>query len=76
MRAVQGRVQGCFQRHGMRGVAKVRVTIAPSGQVTSARVQGAFTNTPSGACVEAAVRTARFPSSGAPMRINYPFVLR
>jgi hypothetical protein len=47
------------------------------GRVASARVKGTFAGTPTGACIRAAVKQARFPRfSGPAMKIVYPFVLR
>ena len=50
---------------------------ADHGMISAADVQGIFANTPTGACVLAAVRKVVFPpSSGEPLTITYPFVLR
>jgi len=45
--------------------------------VTRAETRGELSNTPTGACVAAAVREARWPRfRQAPMRLHYPFLLR
>ena len=77
MQAVKPRVQRCFDRYKVPGMANVQIRIMPSGRVATARTVGMFTGTPSGNCVQAAVRAARFPSfDGAQVTITYPFVLR
>jgi len=77
MRQVRPRAQACFKRHGQPGLANVRLTIAPTGRVTSAETKGLFAGTPTGACVEQAVRTARFSTfNGPPLTVTFPFILR
>jgi hypothetical protein len=56
-------------------MAMVNVVIAKSGKVTSAVVTGKFAGTPTGACVERAVETARFPRSDG-LSTPYPFLLK
>jgi hypothetical protein len=58
---------------------RVRLSIAPDGRVRSATVRGAFSGTPTGACVTAAVRAARFAPFRGPASLTiseYPFVLQ
>ena len=77
MRAVKPRIQRCFDRYRIPGIANVQLKIMPSGQVGSARTVGMFTGTPTGNCAQAAVRAAHFPAfNGAPITITYPFILR
>jgi len=74
MNAVATRVQACFA--GTQGLAQVRLTVAPSGQVQKVTVSGAFAGTPVGACVERAVGAATFPPwHGGPQRIDYDYRL-
>jgi hypothetical protein len=55
----------------------VTVQIEADGRVSSARVTGRFAGTPSGGCVEAVVREARFqPFREGPIVIQYPLLLR
>ena len=56
-------------------LAMVNVVIGKSGKVTSASVTGKFAGTPSGACVEKAIKTASFPPSDG-LTTPYPFTLR
>jgi hypothetical protein len=76
MSKIKGRVAACYDRFGMPGLANVSVTISARGEVTDASVSGSFAGTPTGACVEAAVRTASFPPAKVGEMINYPFMLR
>jgi hypothetical protein len=77
MRAIRGRIQGCFDRFRVPGIATVRMTIASSGSITDLKVRGIFNDTPTGACIAAAVKTASFPRfEGSPLSFDYPFVLR
>ncbi|MBW2730981.1 MAG: zinc-ribbon domain-containing protein [Deltaproteobacteria bacterium] len=76
MRKVKGRVKGCYDRFKVPGLAMVRVSIAGSGKVSSARVSGLFAGTPTGSCVRSAVKSARFPRCKKPTTITYPFSLR
>lgn len=68
-------VQACYARFAVPGTAMVNVVIAKRGHVASAAVTGKFAGTPTGACVEAAVKTARFPRSNG-FSTPYPFQLR
>lgn len=77
MHGVKGRVQGCYDRYKVPGMASAKVTIGRNGRVASARIKGKLAGTPTGACVKSAVRSARFPRfKGSPMSITYPFILR
>lgn len=77
MRAVRGRVQSCYDRYKVPGLADVRLKIANTGRVKSALVKGLFAGTPTGACVRKAAMSARFPRfKTSTMSITYPFMLR
>jgi hypothetical protein len=71
--AVREQVTACFTRFQVPGTAKVEFVIAPEGQVTSARVTGEFAHTPTGRCVEGAVRKAAFRRTSFSTTVNYPF---
>ncbi|HEX2657586.1 MAG TPA: hypothetical protein VHU40_04915, partial [Polyangia bacterium] len=75
MNGVKGKVQGCFNQFKVPGMAMVNVVISPSGKVSSATVTGKFAGTPTGSCVEGAVKTASFPPSEG-LSTPYPFNLR
>jgi predicted Zn finger-like uncharacterized protein len=77
MSKVKGKVAACYDQYKVPGLANVSVTIAKSGSIQSASVSGAFAGTPTGACVEKAVKTATFSKfKGSPMTLTYPFMLR
>jgi len=74
MSSVAGKAQGCFA--GTQGTAAVKLTVAPSGQVQKVTVTGVFANTPVGACVEKAVKSATFPPwDGGPQSFAYSYLL-
>ena len=73
--AIQAAVDACGTKYPASGIVKVHFAISPDGTVTSASV----TETPEvalGACVAAAVRTARFAKSGRGASVSYPFSFR
>jgi len=77
VRAMQGvtpRVRECFNQYKVPGTAMVKVTVARGGRVSSASVSGKFGGTPTGTCVESAVRSARFPPVEAYV-FDFPFAL-
>ena len=77
MKKVSGKVADCYNQFKVPGMASVSVTIAKSGSVSSANVGGAFAGTPTGSCVERAVKSGSFPKFKGPSQtITYPFVLR
>jgi len=75
MNSVKPKVAACYNEFKVQGMAMVNVVIGKSGKVTSATVSGKFAGTPSGACVEKAVKSASFPPSEG-LQTPYPFQLR
>jgi len=73
--AVRPKVSACYTKYGVPGTAMVNVVIAKSGRVSKADVTGRFAGTPTGACVEAAVKTAPFPPSDG-FSTPFPYQLR
>ncbi|HEY7375057.1 MAG TPA: hypothetical protein VIF57_23045, partial [Polyangia bacterium] len=73
--SVRPKVANCYNQFKVPGTAMVNVQIAKSGKVTSATVTGKFAGTPTGTCVEAAVKTASFPPSDG-FSTPYPFQLK
>lgn len=58
---------------GKHGVAKINATIANSGRVSYALIEGEFQGTPEGSCMARAVRAARFPQFSQPnLKVSYP----
>ena len=70
-------VQKCKTGTEASGTIKVRLTVANTGQVTKATVQGTeFAGTPLAQCVEAKVGDFRFPTfRKGPMNFTLPFAL-
>jgi hypothetical protein len=75
MKAIQPKVKECFTRYEAQGTAAANISVLSGGRVGSATVTGKFAGTPTGACVEAAVKSARFPPC-APFHFPWPFQLR
>jgi hypothetical protein len=74
---VKGHVMCCFERYRVAGLAKTVVTVSPDGRPTQVKVHGDLENTPTAACIETAVRFARFPTfDGAALSFAYPFTLK
>jgi hypothetical protein len=77
MHGIKGQVQRCFDRYKVPGWANLNVTISSRGKVSAARIRGIFSGTPTGACVQTAVSSARFPAfRDGPITIDYPIMLR
>lgn len=74
MNAVRPLVNACYDQYQVPGMVMVMIVINKDGRVCSATTTGKFAGTPTGACVERAVRTAHFPPSDG-LSTPYPFVL-
>jgi predicted Zn finger-like uncharacterized protein len=75
MKSVKPKVAECYKQYKVGGVAMVNMVIDKSGKVSQATVGAPFAGTPTGSCVEKAVKTASFPASEG-LRTAYPFPLR
>jgi predicted Zn finger-like uncharacterized protein len=75
MNSIKGKVGDCYQQFKVPGMAMVSFVIGKSGRVSSATVSGKFAGTPTGGCVEKAVKTASFPPSDG-LSTMYPFQLK
>jgi hypothetical protein len=75
MNSVKGKISECYNQYKVPGTAMVNVVIGKNGKVSSATVTGKFAGTPTGACVEKAVKTASFPPSDG-LTTPYPFQLK
>jgi hypothetical protein len=72
--SVRAQLEQCAA--GQHGVASVAATVASSGRVSYALVQGKFAGTPEGSCMALAVRQAHFPRfTQASLKVVYPFSL-
>ncbi|HQP37649.1 MAG TPA: hypothetical protein PLI95_20835, partial [Polyangiaceae bacterium] len=70
--ARKGAAAGCKQEGGPTGHAKVSVTFAPSGRVTTANINGPpFAGTPVGGCIASKFRGATVPPfTGSPVTVH------
>jgi hypothetical protein len=75
MKSIRPRIKDCYRQFGEKGLAMVRVELGAGGLVKTAAVSGVLANSQTGACVEAAVKTAHFPSSEG-LNFSYPFYVR
>lgn len=74
MAAITGKAHACYK--GTQGSANVKLTIAPTGQVSKVTISGAFAGTPEADCVSAAIKAASFPAwDGGPQTFGYPILL-
>lgn len=76
MGALKGKAQGCYTKFGVSGSVVVKLSVAPSGEVKSAKVTGSFAGTPTGDCVKNVVEGAKFPPwDGNPQTVDYSYFL-
>jgi len=77
MKPVVDAANSCFERYGVAGSAKLEITIAGDGTVAKYEQAGDFEGTPTGKCIDDAMRDVQFPASKkAKTKIGYPIVLR
>jgi hypothetical protein len=72
---IKGKINDCYQQFKVPGMAMVNVVIGKNGKVGTATVSGKFAGTPTGVCVEKAVKSATFPPSEG-LTTPYPFQLK
>lgn len=76
MNSIASKVLACDKDDGARARARVRVTVATSGEVSAVVVQGRFANTPIAACVATAIKSISFPPwKGAPQSFERAYLL-
>ena len=69
--------QKCFEKLGVAGKAKLKITVAGDGTIARYEQQGDFANTPTGACIDKALEKARFPANGKQKTtISFPITLQ
>jgi hypothetical protein len=73
MRPVADDVRRCKSGYGPSGSFTVELTAGADGTVTGASVSPLLAGTSTGACVERAVRAARFKRAKNPTTFNYPY---
>lgn len=68
--------KACFEKYGVAGKAKLKLTITSDGYISRYEQQGDFANTATGTCIDKALEKAHFPASGKPKTtISYPINL-
>lgn len=74
MSRIKPRAEQCFAETKTPSLINVKLTVASSGRVTAAKVQGDVAGTPAGDCLEAAARAATFRSFNRPsLTLTWPF---
>lgn len=63
-------------RRRLNGWAIAQLTIDRYGVPRNVKVVGSFSDTPTGACIEALLRDARFAARRKPISIKYPFHIK
>jgi hypothetical protein len=77
LRPVLDEARRCAEQNGATGDGKIKITIGGDGSVIAYEQTGAFKGTPTGACIDVAVKNARFPRSRKPKTtIAYPISVR
>lgn len=77
MAPTAGDAMACFEKYGVPGDAKLHITVGADGSVLAIDQSGDFEDTPTGKCIEDAVKKVTFPKSKkARQSFKYPFVLR
>ena len=76
MSGITPKAKACYEQYKVPGMANVNVKVEGSGKVSMATVTGKFAGTPSGDCVEKAIKSAKFPVSDDGMTFPYPVPLR
>ena len=66
MNSVKPKINDCYNQFKVPGMAMVNVVIGKSGKVSSATVSGKFAGTPTGRCVEKAVKSGELPAVRGP----------
>ena len=74
MTGIQPKIQACANQFKVPGTAMATISVAKGGKVGKAEVTGKFAGSPTGACVESAAKSAKFPAC-EPMSFPFPFTL-
>ena len=76
MKPVVDAAHECYGHFAVTGKAKLKLTIAGDGSITKYEQQGDFTNTNTGACIDRAIKKAKFPRVKKPKTtIIFPIIL-
>lgn len=77
MKPVVDAAMSCHERYGIDGSARLEITISGDGTVARYEQTGDFLDSPTGQCIDTAMRTVQFPrSQKARTKIGYPIVLQ
>jgi hypothetical protein len=77
MKPVVDAAQKCFEKNGVAGTAKLKLTVAGDGTIARYEQQGDFANTATGSCIDKALDKARFPQTQKPKTtISFPIKLQ
>ncbi len=77
MKPVVAEANRCFNKFGVAGMAKLKLTVTGDGAITKYEQQGDFTGTPTGECLDKAIEKAAFPRTKKPQTsFMYPIQLR
>jgi hypothetical protein len=67
----------CYEDYGVTGEASLKLGVSGEGQVFSVEQKGDFVGTPTGECIDAAVRKLTFPrTKTAKAWLTYPILIR
>jgi hypothetical protein len=74
MGAVEAKAKSCYT--GTQGTALVKLTVAPSGEISKMSVAGDFAGKPEASCIQGALKAATFPPwDGGPQSFTYAVLL-
>lgn len=77
MKPVIDAADACFAQYKVAGKARLELTIADDGSVVAYDRTGDFKESPTGLCIDNAMRTVAFPPTQKPRtKIGYPIVLQ
>ncbi len=77
LKALKAESKVCYGYYGIEGRATFKMTIAGNGTLAKAEQLGDFKGTPTGLCLDEAMKAVTFPKSKkAETPISYPIVLR
>ena len=77
MKPVVAKGAACFEKFGVAGKAKLKITIAGDGTIVKYEQQGDFANTPTGGCIDEAIKNVTFPrSKKAKTSVTFPLMLQ
>ena len=70
MAGVKTRASECARRLGEKGIAELKISVSKTGAVSEVKIKGKVAGTPLAACIDKAMRAAKFPASSG-LRFDY-----